>query len=118
MRPPSVVYLMALETTFIITWVIRSRSAVMEGSPGSRVSSSSWPWRWASMRLAFTMLWMASAKEKVVRLSSLRPESNRDRVSKSWTMWAIRSDSLRMTSKKFFSVSWGRAPALSTRVSA
>ena len=52
MRPPSGVYLMELDTTFIMTWRIRSRSPTISGRlPGSS-SSMVWPWRWASSRLA------------------------------------------------------------------
>ena len=118
MVPPSGVYLMELETTFIITWVIRSLSAVISGSPGSSLAVRVCPCRWASKRLALTMASMASAKEKVVRLSSLRPESNRDRVSRSWTMWVIRSVSVMMMSKKPLAVSRGMSCPASRSVSA
>ena len=49
MVPPSGVYLMALEATFIITWSTRSRSATMSGSPSSKFRVRVWPWRWASI---------------------------------------------------------------------
>ena len=49
MRPPSGVYLMELDTMFIITWTTRSRSATISGSSGSIFSSRAWLWRWASI---------------------------------------------------------------------
>ena len=49
MRPPSGVYLMELDTMFIITWTTRSRSATISGSSGSIFNSRAWLWRWASI---------------------------------------------------------------------
>ena len=51
-RPPSGVYLMALERIFIITCKILSRSPRTLGSPSVPSSRSWWPWRWASIRTA------------------------------------------------------------------
>ena len=39
-----------------------------------------------------------------IKLVGFRPESNRDRVSRSCTIWVMRSLSLRMTPRNFFSV--------------
>ena len=50
--PSGGVYLMELDTTFIITCTIRSRSPVISGSSSVMSSSMAWPWRWASIRLA------------------------------------------------------------------
>ena len=52
MRPPSGVYLMALDTMFIITCMIRSRSARTWGRSSGMASSTVWAWFWASMRIA------------------------------------------------------------------
>ena len=42
-RPPSGVYLMALDRTFITTWEIRSRSARMAGKPPVPSRRRVWP---------------------------------------------------------------------------
>ena len=109
--------MMALDRTFITTWEIRSRSARMAGKPPVPSRRRVWPRRWASMRMAWQLSSRRPAKGKVVRFSSLCPESNRDRVSRSWTMWVIRSLSLRMTPRKLAVVSGGRS-GFSARVSA
>ena len=61
---------------------------------------------------------MTAPKEKRASFSSSRPESSRDRVSRSWTIWVMRSLSLRITPRNFFSMSGGISPARSVRVSA
>lgn len=53
MRPPSGVYLMALERMFIMTCKTRSRSARTVGRPCSPSRIRVWSWRWASMRMAW-----------------------------------------------------------------
>ena len=116
--PPSGVYLIALDTIFIITCIIRSRSAVTSGRPGSRSSSRWWLWRWASIYTALYRSWTASPKGKRLSFSSERSESKRERVSRSWTIWVMRSLSLRMTVRNFFSMAGGISPAPSARVSA
>ena len=52
-RPPSGVYLMALDTMFIITCMIRSRSARTWGRCSGRRSSTVWAWFWASIKTAW-----------------------------------------------------------------
>ena len=52
MAPPLGVYLMELDTIFIITWTMRSRSARISGRAGGRRREIVWSCFWASNRTA------------------------------------------------------------------
>ena len=116
-RPPSGVYFMALERMFMMTWEMRSRSARISGRCSVPSSRRVWLRRWASSPMAWRHSSSRAAKGKGARWRGLCPESNRDRVSRSWTMWVIRSLSLRMTPRKLSMVSGGRS-GFSVKVSA
>ena len=118
MVPPSGVYLMELPTTFIITCSRRLRSPTIRGRWLRSPQSSSWPRCRAFSALERTTLWIASAKGNRERTSSASPRSSRERVSRSWTMWVIRSVSVMMMSRKLLAVAWGMSPSASRRVSA